>query len=299
LEAPLLREAEERTGEEPILTEQALSAPKDVANEELADAVTVPTISTPVATGSAPSLAQSEISKENKADKFDADDIAEQKAKDEVAKKEVTNARAKKTVALNEGLTGKVMDSEEKVPLPGVNVLVKGTNIGTVTDANGQFSLPYQGENVTLVINYIGFNSQEVKVETPKENLSITLQPDQQSLSEVVVTGYGSQANQETPPTQYVPSLPQGGMKELKSHIESNLQYPEAAKKQKVKGIVVIEGTVTPSGDLTNLTVLKPLHPACDQEALRLVRTGPKWQPAKRYGKPVEEKIRVRIRFKG
>lgn len=76
-------------------------------------------------------------------------------------------------------------------PLMGVNVLVKGTTLGTVTDMDGKFSLQAPAGS-TLVVSYIGFKSQEVKIKgtTP---LKITLRDDSEALSEVVVVGYGVQ----------------------------------------------------------------------------------------------------------
>lgn len=85
---------------------------------------------------------------------------------------------------------GTVTD-ENGSPLPGVAVVVKGTTRGTSTDANGNFTLAVPA-NATLVVNYIGFTSQEVQVGN-RANLSITLQPDTKALQEVVVVGYGTQ----------------------------------------------------------------------------------------------------------
>ncbi|GAB3823192.1 SusC/RagA family TonB-linked outer membrane protein [Hymenobacter jeollabukensis] len=78
-------------------------------------------------------------------------------------------------------------------PLPGVTVLVKGTAIGTATNADGQFALNVP-ENSTLVFTAVGYVRQEVPVSGAASGLSITLQEDLQALSEVVVVGYGTQS---------------------------------------------------------------------------------------------------------
>jgi hypothetical protein len=74
-------------------------------------------------------------------------------------------------------------------PIPGVNVLVKGTTIGTVTDVNGRYSLTLPNNASTLVFSFIGYVSQEIQITRPEINM--TMAPDVTQLSEVVVIGYG------------------------------------------------------------------------------------------------------------
>jgi hypothetical protein len=59
-------------------------------------------------------------------------------------------------------VTGKVTSSTDKSPLPGVNVTVKGTTVGTMTDANGDYTLSVDDANATLVFSFIGFTPQEI-----------------------------------------------------------------------------------------------------------------------------------------
>lgn len=84
---------------------------------------------------------------------------------------------------------GKVLDEGGEV-LPGVNVVVKGTTIGTVTDVNGYYSLTLPNGASTLNFSFIGLQTQEVPINKPEIN--VKLQYDQMQLQEVVVTGYGS-----------------------------------------------------------------------------------------------------------
>ena len=83
--------------------------------------------------------------------------------------------------------TGQVSDSQG--PLIGATVMEKGTSNGTVTDFNGNFSLNVK-PGATLVISYVGYESQEVKA---GDNLNVTLQEDGHIVNEVVVIGYGTQ----------------------------------------------------------------------------------------------------------
>ncbi|HKZ37911.1 MAG TPA: TonB-dependent receptor [Chryseolinea sp.] len=88
-------------------------------------------------------------------------------------------------------VTGRITD-ENQTPLPGVNVLEKGTTQGTTTDANGDYTVNVQDGNATLIFSFIGYKSQEIAVNN-MSNISIALQPDVQALQEVVVVGYGTQ----------------------------------------------------------------------------------------------------------
>jgi TonB-dependent starch-binding outer membrane protein SusC len=88
-------------------------------------------------------------------------------------------------------VSGTVSD-EAGQPLPGVNVLVKGTSQGTVTDTNGSFSIGGVNDNSTLVFSFIGYKAKEVVVGT-QTSISLNMDPDATSLEEVVVVGYGEQ----------------------------------------------------------------------------------------------------------
>jgi TonB-dependent starch-binding outer membrane protein SusC len=95
----------------------------------------------------------------------------------------VHSARAQNTVS------GMVYDPAG-IALPGVNVLIKGTNQGSTTDSNGKFTLSASSNDV-LVISFIGYKTQEVKIAN-QTTISVTLLEDVSTLSELVVIGYGS-----------------------------------------------------------------------------------------------------------
>lgn len=84
---------------------------------------------------------------------------------------------------------GTVLSDEDGKPLPGVNVVVKGTTIGTVSDVNGNYSLTLPNNATTLLFSFIGMVSQEIPISKP--DISIKMQNDVTQLSEVVVVGYG------------------------------------------------------------------------------------------------------------
>lgn len=87
-------------------------------------------------------------------------------------------------------VTGKIVDGENLQPIPGVNVIIKGTTDGTVTDIDGIFEISIAGPKDVLVISYIGYLNQEITV-GKNTNFDISLLPDNELLNEVVVVGYG------------------------------------------------------------------------------------------------------------
>ena len=86
-------------------------------------------------------------------------------------------------------ISGKVRD-ENGADFPGVNVLVKGTSVGTSTDTNGNYSLEAPDEGAVLVFSFIGYTTQEVVVGS-RTTIDLTMTPDVRSLDEVVVTALG------------------------------------------------------------------------------------------------------------
>ncbi|MBD1394421.1 TonB-dependent receptor [Mucilaginibacter sp. ZB1P21] len=91
--------------------------------------------------------------------------------------------------------TGRVTGSDDKLPVVGASVRIKGTTTGTQTDVNGQFTLSVSSGSV-LVVSYIGYTPQEVTVGSG-DQISVVLQAASNSLNEVVVTGYTSQRKKD------------------------------------------------------------------------------------------------------
>jgi len=88
-------------------------------------------------------------------------------------------------------VSGNITDSSTGETLPGVNIIVEGTNKGTTSDINGNFRLEVAGPEATLVFSFVGYNKEEVKVGN-QSVINISLDSDLSDLSEVVVVGYGT-----------------------------------------------------------------------------------------------------------
>lgn len=97
--------------------------------------------------------------------------------------------------AQTSSVTGQVTDSQTKEALPGVNVRIKGTSTGSITDLDGNFRLQASPED-TLILSFVGYLSEVVPVGN-RTNIAIALKSDLQTLSEVVVVGYGTAKKKE------------------------------------------------------------------------------------------------------
>jgi periplasmic protein TonB len=83
-----------------------------------------------------------------------------------------------------------------------------------------------------------------------------------------------------------MPTFP-GGEKALFEYIYANIQYPEIAKENNIQGRVILRFCVTYKGGVDQVSILKPVDPSLDNEAIRVIKTLPAWKPGKQGGKPV------------
>ncbi|WKZ59952.1 MAG: TonB-dependent receptor [Cyclobacteriaceae bacterium] len=99
-------------------------------------------------------------------------------------------------IAQERVVTGRVTSQEDGAPIPGVNVVVKGTSVGTATDVNGNYSIRVSSDETILTFSFIGYVNAEVSVGS-RSVVDVQLTSDITQLSEVVVTGYGTQIKQD------------------------------------------------------------------------------------------------------
>lgn len=88
-------------------------------------------------------------------------------------------------------ISGTIISDDDKLPIIGANIVVKGTTKGTITNADGQFTIQAQ-KNQSLLFSYIGYQNSEFKVSKDVSGLKITLQVSSVNLEEVVAVGYGT-----------------------------------------------------------------------------------------------------------
>jgi TonB family protein len=195
-------------------------------------------------------------------------------------------------------LKGKVTSTIDGEGLPGVNVILKGTAVGAVTDAEGNYQIPVPAAASNVVFAFIGFKTHEVTIEN-KEELNVTLEEDVSALSEVViVSGYGAANNSsDNNTTTFSPAAPSVRKSDFKEYLNKAVVYPQEALLKKVEGRVTVRFTVQPDGQVTDFEVLKGIGYGCDQELIRAIKAGPAWEPASRGGVVLSDKVKVRYRF--
>ncbi|MEQ8581175.1 MAG: TonB family protein [Marinoscillum sp.] len=210
--------------------------------------------------------------------------------KEVVAMSRSTGAVSRSALGAGDKVTGTITD-EDGNPLPGVTVLVKGTSYGVTSDINGEYNIDLAEKSAMLVFSYVGYDPVELKV-GDRTQLDVEMETDVQALSEVVVTTY-KEANE----LSFESAVPAGGMKAYKTYLERELNYPKAARDGAIAGKVILKVTILSTGEIGEIEIKRSLGFGCDEEAIRLVRTGPPWTAATRDGEPVESEVRVKVLF--
>ena len=141
-------------------------------------------------------------------------------------------------------VAGSVTDADG-VPLLGASIVEKGTDNGTQTDFDGNFSIEVADENATLLISYIGFVAQEVAI-NGRSTINVTLEGDTAALDEVVVVGYGSQERKDVTGSVATVSAEQLDTRPITT-VEEGLQGL-------VPGINIAARNASP-GDLSTVTI--------------------------------------------
>ncbi|MEO2071921.1 MAG: TonB-dependent receptor [Zunongwangia sp.] len=176
-----------------------------------------------------------------------------------------------------------IIKDNNNMPIPGASVFVKGTNIGTATDFDGNFSLTIPANSQTLSITFVGYQRADVPINDQSE-FNITLQEDTNTLDEIVVVGYGTEKRENITASissiapKDIQSLPKANVTEMLQGRMPGVQVmsdnrPGGGTSLRVRGfstinnndpLVIIDGVPTANGlssinpqDIESLQVLK------------------------------------------
>ncbi len=138
-------------------------------------------------------------------------------------------------------IKGMVISAEDNEPIPGANIIIKGTTTGTVTDSDGNFSLAVNPEDI-LVISFLGYQPQEIEVGS-KTQLDISLFSEVKRLDEVVVIGYGSMKRSDLSSAQV-----SVGTEEI---MQSRATTVEQVLQGKAAGVYVTQNSGEPGGGIS------------------------------------------------
>lgn len=209
-------------------------------------------------------------------------------------------------------IRGIVVD-EQGEPLIGVNVYYKDSNLGTLTNLDGEFSLKKKNGDGTIVISFIGYETVAIPADA-NEIMTITMHESSGQLDEVVVMGHTAKRKLTMTGAITTVSLdelkaaqdsvdatadtlinlpasePVIGMKKYKKYLKKNLIRPTDEDCDKVKGEVVLSFFVNKEGRPYDIKVKESLCESSDKEAIRLIQEGPDWT----YG---NKKIEIIVKF--
>ena len=179
-------------------------------------------------------------------------------------------------------ILGKVFDSDGNT-LVGANVYIENTEVGTVTDFEGNFKLPKYEKGHQMVINYTGFQSQKI-ILGDIDTYQVVMFASENPLSEIVVS-----RPKEVDKNKAFPSM---GMEDFDLYVSKNKEYPLEVFGTTKSGTFKVSSNVNPDGTLSNFTDESENCDECFKEAKRLLLGSGKWET-----KPVGQLYRTSYLF--
>ena len=191
-------------------------------------------------------------------------------------------------VSAGDTVTGLITrwDESEIKPFKGVSVeefdKSGRTAAHTFTDENGYFSLRINNLADSILVHADGYEPIKFRPFRLDGQIASFL------LSEIDIVCMVVSDQPEFP----------GGTGALQNYIKSNIEYPADARKDSIKGRVLVQFIVEKDGSLSNIEVLKHVHPLLDAEAIRIVSNMPRWKPGKDFGFPRRVQYTIPVNFR-
>ncbi len=200
-------------------------------------------------------------------------------------------------------LTGTIRSATDHSPLPGASLALEGENAVAISDMEGRFSVPVNGDTQSMVTaSYAGMESQEFILPVGNE-VELALQPEQQKKEKIAApspTRLAQDAASGTPPdTPFISPSPQPtvGYVQFYRYIAENGNYPSGLEGPD-EALVILRFTVTTTGELREIIPVSSPGSPYTEEAIRLLQDGPAWIPAMNEDGPVEKQVTLRIELK-
>ena len=200
-------------------------------------------------------------------------------------------SKAKAPAVANNYFNGRVVDNNNNA-VPFANVTNIRDNVGTYADANGFFTLISPDTSLNLRIKSVGFESDTVKF--PGNATAV----NQVILKEDKMTGVvlgGKRAGNNPRPDANIKieePEPADGWSNYSLYLANNLKVPDQIKRKDARGEVQISFEVNKLGEPVNIKVEKSLCKECDEEAIRVIKQGPKWKTKKK-----KKRVTVNVPF--
>jgi hypothetical protein len=187
-------------------------------------------------------------------------------------------------------IRGTVTGKDDGLPLPGVTVKVRGTNIAVTTNSKGEFVIGSVPPGAMLQFSFIGYESQVAYIKG--SNLNVAMSASGQSLSEVVVTSaLGVKKDDDPGNSSGLPddAKPANGWSNYHKYLKQNSKSPDGKK-----GTVKLSFIVNSDNSLSDFKIVRSVSAQTDSTAIQLVKNGPRWY---RNTDTKPQKMKLKIKF--
>lgn len=181
---------------------------------------------------------------------------------------------------------GQVIDEDKNV-VPFANITNRADNVGTYTDAKGNFTLTSPDSVLNVQIRSLGYENNNSQLNNTSLSNQVIMQEDR-SLKEIVVSRKKVNSTRSRTSTMVLEEPePVDGWTNYDAYLANNLNVPETwrSKQNEGEGSVTLSFEVDSKGQPVNITVDKSLCESCDKEAIRLIKQGPKWKRKSKKGR--------------
>jgi len=218
---------------------------------------------------------------------YAADDLATVGQQRRLGNSDTKTEAKSKAYLQNNIYRGQVLDNQNN-PLPFANVTNVSDNVGTYSDAQGYFVLTSPDSVLNVQVRSLGFKNTAVPLQRDLANNAVRMQDDRSDISAIVVSRKKVNSSRARNSTVVLDEPePLDGWENYDVYLANNLNAPEGSgeiKQSASGGEVELSFEVNRYGDPVNIKVVRSLCDKCDKEAIRLIKSGPKWKRKKSRG---------------
>lgn len=203
-------------------------------------------------------------------------------------------------------IQGSVSDKAGQM-VPDARIVLNGTSILAVTDLNGNFEMAVPDSLIapSLTFSSVGFSQLSYSIPST-DTFDVVLEKETtqaNSSTAFFSTRSASKTSDDLDfetydkDSDFAPATPEGGYKKFEKYLKKNTRVPKEARRNGTKGTVLIAVLVSPTGTLSDFKVVRGLGSGCDEEAIRVVKEGPLWIPAKSGGQSIAVNMEIEVKF--
>ena len=199
------------------------------------------------------------------------------------SKKEAVSNNQQRTNYFN----GRIKDVNNN-PLPFANITITRNNIGTYADAQGRFTLVSPDSVLNVQVRSVGFENAMVQLKNNVESNDVVLQENKTVPDKVLSLQKADTSRSRMADIQFEELEPADGWSNYNTYLVNNINVPgDLKRKEESEGQVQLSFEVSQEGNPINIRVEKSLCEKCDEEAVRVVKQGPKWKKKNKKAKRI------------